>query len=55
MLVGMVQCQLNYQLRMGYSYDFNFGDIGKYMNGSHEIVLNYVFKYSRKVTGPRQF
>lgn len=54
-LVGMVQCQLNYQLRMGYSYDYNLGDIGKYMNGSHEFVLNYVFKYSRKVIGPRQF
>jgi type IX secretion system PorP/SprF family membrane protein len=55
MLVAMVQCQVNYQLRMGYSYDFNFGNVGKYMNGSHEIVLNYVFRYSRKVTGPRQF
>jgi type IX secretion system PorP/SprF family membrane protein len=55
MLVGMLQCQLNYQLRMGYAYDFNFGDIGKYINGSHEIVLNYVFSYSRMVKGPRQF
>jgi type IX secretion system PorP/SprF family membrane protein len=55
MLVGMVQCQLNYQARIGYSYDFNFGEIGKYLNGSHEIVINYVFRYSRKVTGPRQF
>lgn len=55
MLVGMVQCQLNYQLRLGYSYDFNFGDIGKYIDGSHEIVLNYVFRYSRKVIGPRQY
>ena len=55
MLVGIVQCQLNYQLKLGYSYDFNFGDIGKYINGSHEIVLNYVFRYSRKVTGPRQY
>ena len=55
MLVGMLQCQLNYQLRMAYSYDFNFGSIGKYINGSHEIVLNYVFRYSRKVIGPRQF
>jgi type IX secretion system PorP/SprF family membrane protein len=54
-LVGMLQCQLNYQLRMAYSYDFYFGSIGKYMNGSHEIVLNYVLKYSRKVIGPRQF
>jgi type IX secretion system PorP/SprF family membrane protein len=54
-LVGLIQCQLNYQLRLGYSYDSNFGDLGKYLNGSHEIVLNYVFRYSRKVTGPRQY
>jgi type IX secretion system PorP/SprF family membrane protein len=55
MLVGMLQCQVNYQIRMAYSYDYNFGSIGKYMNGSHEIVLNYVFKFKRKVIGPRQF
>lgn len=54
-LVGMLQCQLNYQIRMAYSYDYNFGSIGKYMNGSHEFVLNYVFKFARKVIGPRQF
>lgn len=55
MLVGMLQYQLNYQIRLAYSYDYNFGSIGKYMNGSHETVLNYVFKYSRNVKGPRQF
>ncbi len=55
MLVGMLQCQLNYQLRMAYFYDFEFGGIGKYLNGSHEIVLSYVFRYSRKVVGPRNF
>ena len=55
MLVGMLQCKLTYQLRLAYSYDFTMGSIGKYINGSHEIVLNYVLKYSRKVTGPRQF
>jgi type IX secretion system PorP/SprF family membrane protein len=55
MLVGILQCQLNYQIKLAYSYDYDFGSIGKYINGSHEIVLNYVFKYSRKVTGPRQF
>jgi type IX secretion system PorP/SprF family membrane protein len=54
-LVGMLQCQLNYQIRMAYSYDYDFGSIGKYMNGSHEIVLNYIFKFERKVVGPRQF
>jgi type IX secretion system PorP/SprF family membrane protein len=54
-LVGMLQCQLNYQIKMGYSYDYDFGTIGKYVNGTHEIVLNYVFKFARKVIGPRQF
>jgi type IX secretion system PorP/SprF family membrane protein len=54
-LVGMLQCQLNYQIRMGYSYDYDFGTIGKYENGTHEIVLNYAFKFARKVFGPRQF
>jgi type IX secretion system PorP/SprF family membrane protein len=54
-LVAMLQCQLNYQIRMAYSYDYNFGSIGKYLNGSHEFVLNYVFKFTRKVIGPRQF
>jgi len=55
MLVGMLQCQLNYQLRMAYSYDFDLGSIGKYENGSHEFVLSYVLRYERKVIGPRQF
>ena len=54
-LVGMLQCQLNTQLKVAYSYDFNFGQIGKYTYGSHEIVLNYLFSYSRKVRGPRQY
>jgi type IX secretion system PorP/SprF family membrane protein len=55
MLVGMLQFQLNYQIRMAYSYDFDIGTLGEYRNGSHEVVLNYVFRYTRKVVGPRQF
>jgi hypothetical protein len=55
MLVGMLQCQINYQIRMAYSYDLYMGSTGKYLNGSHDIVLNYIFRYSRKVMGPRQF
>ena len=54
-LVALFQCQLNYQVSLAYSYDYSFGSIGKYLTGSHEIGLNYVFKYSRKVNGPRQF
>jgi type IX secretion system PorP/SprF family membrane protein len=55
MLVGILQLQLNHQIRLGYSYDFELGSIGKYMNGSHEIVLSYLFRYERRVIGPRQF
>jgi type IX secretion system PorP/SprF family membrane protein len=54
-LVGMLQCQLTYQIRLGYSYDFEMGTLQKYTSGSHEIVLNYIFRYARKVAGPRQF
>ena len=55
MLIGMLQCQLNYQLRMAYSFDYQFGSIGKYVNDSHEIVLSYVFRYARNVISPRNF
>jgi len=54
-LVGMIQCQLNNQVRLAYSYDFEMGGLRNYSSGSHEIVLNYVFNYTRKVVGPRQF
>ncbi len=54
-LVGMLQCQINNQLRIAYSYGFSIGKIGQYNNGSHEIMLNYVFNYAAEVAGPRQF
>jgi type IX secretion system PorP/SprF family membrane protein len=55
MMVAMFQCQINYQIRLAYSYDFDLDSMGKYRNGSHEVVLNYIFRYSRKVMGPRQY
>lgn len=54
-LIGMFQYQVNNQLRIAYSYDFSIGKKGQYMNNSHEIMLNYIFKYIAKVAGPRQF
>jgi type IX secretion system PorP/SprF family membrane protein len=53
--MGIFQCQLNYQLRLAYAYNFVSGELGKYLNGSHEIGLNYNFRYSRRVSGPRSF
>ena len=55
MLIAMLQCQVNYQLRMAYSYDTELGNLGSYLNGSHEVGFNYIFRYARKVIGPRQF
>ncbi len=55
MLMGMFKCQLNDQLLLSYSHDFDLGPISRYNSGSHEILLNYVFSYSRVVAGPRQF
>jgi type IX secretion system PorP/SprF family membrane protein len=54
-LIGMIQCQLNYQIKMAYSYNYDIGTLGKYLNGSHEILLNYIFRYARKVKGPRNY
>ena len=54
-LIGMLQCQLNDQIKLAYSYDFDVSNTGRYKGNSHEVGLNYVFSYSRKVIGPRQF
>ena len=54
-LVGMIQCQANRQLRIAYSYDFLVGRNRQFGNNTHEIMLDYVFKYTAKVSGPRQF
>jgi type IX secretion system PorP/SprF family membrane protein len=54
-LIGMLECHINDQLKIGYSYDFDSGSLGRYKAGSHEIVLNYIFNYTHKVMGPRQF
>ncbi|MBL4624033.1 MAG: type IX secretion system membrane protein PorP/SprF [Flavobacteriales bacterium] len=38
---------INYKLfetwKLGYSYEFNLGKIGKYSTGSHEVILIYQF------------
>jgi len=55
MLMGLISCRVNKQLTVAYSYDSDSGKAGNYKNGSHEIVLGYIFRYSREVMGPREF
>jgi type IX secretion system PorP/SprF family membrane protein len=48
--------QANKQLLVCYSYDYGLNQIQRYSQGSHEIVLNYLFSYkNRKIITPRYF
>jgi type IX secretion system PorP/SprF family membrane protein len=55
MLVAMLKCNISSQIQVAYSYNFDVGLLGRYRNGSHEVVLNYTFRYLRNVIGPRNF
>ena len=54
-MIGMFQYQINNQFRVAYSYDFELGKLGRYNNGSHEIMLRYEFGYTIDVFSPRYF
>ena len=54
-LVGLVKLQISEQLRLGYTYDYSLSRLGKFNNGSHEIVLIYDFRYSVNAVNPRYF
>jgi type IX secretion system PorP/SprF family membrane protein len=51
----MLKGQITPQLQFGYSYDFAIGEVSRVSNGSHELMVNYVFRYTQaKVISPRQ-
>lgn len=50
----MFKGQITPQLQFGYSYDHPFGEVARVSNGSHELMVNYVFRYiEKKVISPR--
>jgi type IX secretion system PorP/SprF family membrane protein len=52
-LLGM---QVNKQFLVCYSYDYGVNKIQRYSQGSHELVLNYLFSFTgRKIVTPRYF
>jgi type IX secretion system PorP/SprF family membrane protein len=51
----LVQFAVNNQFRVAYTYDFDFGNLGHYSNGSHEIMLRYEFHYKVDVISPLNF
>ena len=38
-LIGMLEWQINDQLRFGYAYDKSFNQLGKYNGSTHECML----------------
>ena len=54
---GLVQLQITDQLQLGYAYDFaTTTELRRVNSGSHEIMLNYRFTFSRsRVVTPRYF
>lgn len=54
-LIGLLQLQINDQLRLGYSYEWGMSELTRMTNGSHEIMLMYDFRFKAKVMHPQFF
>lgn len=52
---ALVQFQVNDQLKFGYTYDFDFGQLRRYSSGSHEIMIRYEFRYRVQAISPLNF
>ena len=52
---GLFQFQPNNQLRIAYTYNFGISKLGRYSNGSHEIMLRYEFLYKVDALSPLIF
>jgi type IX secretion system PorP/SprF family membrane protein len=50
----LMKAQVTQQLQIGYSYDYPIGAAASLANGSHELMVNYLFRYvQKKVSSPR--
>lgn len=54
-IAGLFQLAVNSQFRVAYTYNFDIGKLGRYSNGSHEIMLRYEFRYKVDVVNPLVF
>jgi type IX secretion system PorP/SprF family membrane protein len=52
---GLLQFSVNNQLRVAYTYDYDFNELRRYSNGSHEIMIRYEFRYKINVVNPLIF
>ena len=54
-VTALAQVAVNNQFKVAYSYDYDFGKLGTYSNGSHEVMLRYEFRYKVDVVNPLIF
>ncbi len=55
-VAAIIGYQATPQFRIGYSYDYTLSKLQQFNTGSHEIMLNYIFKYKNKnFSSPRFF
>lgn len=53
--VGIFELQVSPQFKLGYAYDYAFGRLNSFVNGTHEVILRYEFGYKLKASNPRYF
>lgn len=54
-VVGLVKAHINPQFSLGYAFDHTLSPLSKYNNGTHEVTLQYDFKYKTNTSNPRFF
>lgn len=54
-LNALFQLHIDKQLKVAYTYDFELGELGKYNNGSHGIMIRYTFSYKVDAVNPLIF
>lgn len=54
-VVGILEVQLTQQLKIGYSYDYQMGEIGNFSSGSHEVLLRVEFGRKVNASSPKFF
>jgi type IX secretion system PorP/SprF family membrane protein len=51
---ALLKLKITPQMQIGYAYDHTIGEVANISSGSHEIMVNYVFKFVRSnVSSPR--
>lgn len=50
----LLKAQVTAQLQLGYAYDYAIGDVSRLTNGSHELMVHFLFRYIQtNISSPR--